>query len=79
MVRFIKLEDVRIDINQIKSYTYRDGSLFIETENDYFSYDKKDIPELDDVVELMDANLCLNHPVNAIIEEEEDQCILKKC
>nr|DAV47594.1 MAG TPA: hypothetical protein [Caudoviricetes sp.] len=71
MLRFIKLEDVRIDINQIKSYSYRDGSLFIETENDYFSYDKKDIPELDDVVELMDANLCLNHPVNAIIEEEE--------
>ena len=70
MLRFIKLEDVRIDINQIKSYTYRDGSLFIETENDYFSYDKKDIPELDDVVELMDANLCLNHPVNAILEEE---------
>lgn len=71
MLRFIKLEDERIDINQIKSYSYRDGSLFIETENDYFSYDKKDIPELDDVVELMDANLCLNHPVNAIIEEEE--------
>jgi hypothetical protein len=71
MVRFIKLEDVRIDINQIKSYSYRDGSLFIETENDYFSYDKKDIPELDDVVDLMDANLCLNHPVNAILEEEE--------
>lgn len=71
MLRFIKLEDERIDINQIKSYTYRDGSLFIETENDYFSYDKKDIPELDDVVELMDANLCLNHPVNAILEEED--------
>lgn len=70
MLRFIKLEDERIDINEIKSYTYRDGSLFIETENDYFSYDKKDIPELDDIVELMDANLCLNHPVNAIIEEE---------
>lgn len=71
MLRFIKLEDVRIDINQIKSYSYKDGSLFIETENDYFSYDKKDIPELDDVVDLMDANLCLNHPVNAILEEEE--------
>jgi hypothetical protein len=71
MLRFIKLEDARIDINQIKSYSYRDGSLFIETENDYFSYDKKDIPELDEVVDLMDANLCLNHPVNAIIEEEE--------
>ena len=71
MLRFIKLEDVRIDINQIKSYSYRDGSLFIETENDYFSYEKRDIPELDDVVELMDANLCLNHPVNAILEEEE--------
>lgn len=71
MLRFIKLEDERIDINQIKSYSYRDGSLFIETENDYFSYEKKDIPELDEVVELMDANLCLNHPVNAIIEEEE--------
>lgn len=71
MLRFIKLENERIDINQIKSYSYSDGSLFIETENDYFSYDKKDIPELDDVVELMDANLCLNHPVNAIIEEEE--------
>lgn len=71
MLRFIKLEDERIDINQIKSYSYRDGSLLIETENDYFSYEKKDIPELDEVVELMDANLCLNHPVNAIIEEEE--------
>lgn len=71
MLRFIKLEDARIDINQIKSYSYSDGYLYIETENDYFSYDKKDIPELDDVVELMDANLCLNHPVNAIIEEEE--------
>lgn len=71
MLRFIKLENERIDINQIKSYSYRDGSLFIETENDYFSYDKKDIPELDEVVDLMDANLCLNHPVNAIIEEEE--------
>ena len=71
MLRFIKLEDERIDINQIKSYSYRDGSLLIETENDYFSYEKRDIPELDEVVELMDANLCLNHPVNAIIEEEE--------
>lgn len=70
MLRFIKLENERIDINQIKSYSYSDGRLLIETENDYFSYDKKDIPELDDVVELMDANLCLNHPVNAIIEEE---------
>lgn len=71
MLRFIKLENERIDINQIKSYSYSDGRLLIETENDYFSYDKKDIPELDDVVELMDANLCLNHPVNAILEEEE--------
>ena len=71
MVKFIKLEDVRIDINQIKSYSYSDGRLLIETENDYFSYDKKDIPELDEVVDLMDANLCLNHPVNAILEEEE--------
>ena len=71
MLRFIKLENERININQIKSYSYNDGHLWIETENDYFSYDKKNIPELDDVVELLDANLCLNHPVNAIIEEEE--------
>lgn len=71
MLRFIKLENERIDINQIKSYSYSDGRLLIETENDYFSYNKKDIPELDEVVDLMDANLCLNHPVNAIIEEEE--------
>lgn len=71
MLRFIKLENERIDINQIKSYSYSDGRLLIETENDYFSYDKKDIPELDEVVDLMDANLCLNHPVNVIIEEEE--------
>lgn len=71
MLRFIKLENERIDVNQIKSYSYSDGRLLIETENDYFSYDKKDIPELDEVVDLMDANLCLNHPVNAIIEEEE--------
>lgn len=71
MLRFIKLENERIDINQIKSYSYSDGCLLIETENDYFSYDKKDIPELDEVVELLDMELCLNHPVNAIIEEEE--------
>ena len=70
MLRFIKLEDARIDINQIKSYSYKDGRLCIETENDYSFYDIEDIPELDDVVDLMDANLCLNHPVNAIIEEE---------
>lgn len=73
MVKFIRLQDVRIDINSIKSYSYKDGYLFIETENDYFSYDKKDIPELDEVVELMDINLCLNHPVNAVIAIETEE------
>ena len=73
MLRFIKLEDERIDIDQIKSYSYKDGYLFIETEDDYFSYDKKDIPELDEVVELLDINLCLNHPVNAVIAIEPEQ------
>lgn len=71
MVKFIRLQDRRINIDQIKSYSYDGETLWIETAEDYFEYKKFNIPELDEVVELLDIELCLNHPVNAIIEEEE--------
>lgn len=71
MVKFIRLQDRRININQIKSYSYDGETLWIETAEDYFEYKKFNIPELDEVVELLDMELCLNHPVNAIVEEEE--------
>ena len=71
MVKFIRLQDRRINIDQIKSYSYDGKTLWIETAEDYFEYKKFNIPELDEVVELLDIELCLNHPVNAIIEEEE--------
>lgn len=71
MVKFIRLQDRRINIDQIKSYSYDGETLLIETAEDYFEYKKFNIPELDKVVELLDMELCLNHPVNAIIEEEE--------
>lgn len=75
MSRIIKIvEDIDcIDINQIKSYTYKDGNLIIETENENISFDKKDIPELDVIAPLVVANLRLNHPtkVNVAIDPEE--------
>lgn len=71
MVKFIRLQDRRINIDQIKSYSYDGETLWIETAEDYFEYKKFNIPELDEVVELLDMELCLNHSVNAIIEEEE--------
>ena len=71
MVKFIRLQDRRINIDQIKSYSYDGETLWVETAEDYFEYKKFNIPELDEVVELLDIELCLNHPVNAIIEEEE--------
>ena len=75
MSRIIKIvEDIDcIDINQIKSYTYKDGNLIIETENENISFDKKDIPELDVIAPLVVANLRLNHPtkVNIAIDPEE--------
>lgn len=71
MVKFIRLQDRRINIDQIKSYSYDGETLWIETAEDYFEYKKFNIPKLDEVVELLDMELCLNHPVNAIIEEEE--------
>lgn len=71
MVKFIRLQDRRINIDQIKSYSYDEETLWIETAEDYFEYKKFNIPELDEVVELLDMELCLNHPVNAILEEEE--------
>lgn len=75
MSRIIKIvEDIDcIDINQIKSYAYKDGNLIIETENENISFDKKDIPELDVIAPLVVANLRLNHPtkVNVAIEAEE--------
>lgn len=71
MVKFIRLQDRRINIDQIKSYSYDGETLWIETAEDYFEYKKFNIPELDEVVELLDMELCLNHLVNAILEEEE--------
>ena len=71
MVKFIRLQDRRINIDQIKSYSYDGETLWIETAEDYFEYKKFNIPELDEVGELLDMELCLNHPVHAILEDEE--------
>lgn len=74
MVKFIRLQDRRINIDQIKSYSYDGEILWIETAEDYL-YKKSNIPELDEVVELLDMELCLNHPINAVvaIETEEEE------
>ena len=50
MVKFIRLQDRRINIDQIKSYSYDGVTLWIETAEDYFDYKKTNIPELDEVV-----------------------------
>ena len=50
MVKFIRLQDRRINIYQIKSYSYDGETLWIETAEDYFEYKKFNIPELDEVV-----------------------------
>lgn len=73
MVKFIRLQDRRINIDQIKSYSYDGETLWIETAEDYFEYKKYNIPELDEVVELLDMELCLNHPINAVVAIEPEE------
>lgn len=65
-VRMIKIAADRFSIDVIKSYSYDDGVLYIETEEDYFQYNKKEVPYLDKVVKLLDDNLVLNPEDDAI-------------
>lgn len=60
MERFIKLGTERIRLSEIKSYSIADGDLCIETEDDYFTYYKEDIENLDDVIKYLDSELVVD-------------------
>ena len=79
MVKFIRLQDHRIGIDQIKLYSYDRETLWIETEEYNFEYKKSNIPDIDEVVELLDMELCLNDPINQTIAfmPENDDAVLK--
>ena len=57
MEKFVKLGTERIRLSEIKSYSIADGDLCIETEDDYFTYYKEDIENLDDVIKYLDSEL----------------------
>ena len=56
MERFIKLGTERIRLSEIKSYSIADGDLCIETEDDYFTYYKEDVENLDAVIKYLDSS-----------------------
>lgn len=60
MEKFIKLGTERIRLSEIKSYSIADGDLCIETEDDYFTYYKEDIENLDDVIKYLDSELVVD-------------------
>lgn len=57
MEKFIKLGEERIRLSEIKSYSATDGDLCIETEDDYFTYYKEDVENLDAVIKYLDSEL----------------------
>lgn len=57
MEKFVKLGTERIRLSEIKSYSAADGDLCIETEDDYFTYYKEDIENLDAIIEYLDSEL----------------------
>ena len=57
MEKFVKLGTERIRLSEIKSYSAADGDLCIETEDDYFTYYKEDIENLDDIIKYLDSEL----------------------
>ena len=60
MEKFVKLGTERIRLSEIKSYSAADGDLCIETEDDYFTYYKEDIENLDDVIKYLDSELVVD-------------------
>ena len=60
MERFIKLGTERIRLSEIKSYSAADGDLCIETEDDYFTYYKEDIENLDAIIKYLDSELVVD-------------------
>lgn len=60
MEKFVKLGTERIRLSEIKSYSAADGDLCIETEDDYFTYYKEDIENLDDIIKYLDSELVVD-------------------
>lgn len=60
MEKFVKLGTERIGLSEIKSYSAADGNLCIETEDDYFTYYKEDIENLDDIIKYLDSELVVD-------------------
>ena len=60
MEKFVKLGTERIRLSEIKSYSIADGDLCIETEDDYFTYYKEDIENLDAIIKYLDSELTVD-------------------
>lgn len=60
MEKFVKLGTERIRLSEIKSYSAADGDLCIETEDDYFTYYKEDIENLDAIIKYLDNELVVD-------------------
>ena len=60
MGKFVKLGTERIRLSEIKSYSIADGDLCIETEDDYFTYYKEDIENLDAIIKYLDSELVVD-------------------
>lgn len=60
MEKFVKLGTERIRLSEIKSYSAADGDLCIETEDDYFTYYKEDIENLDAIIKYLDSELTVD-------------------
>lgn len=60
MEKFVKLGAERIRLSEIKSYSAADGDLCIETEDDYFTYYKEDIENLDAIIKYLDSELVVD-------------------
>lgn len=60
MEKFVKLGTERIRLSEIKSYSIADGDLCIETEDDYFTYYKEDIENLDEIIKYLDSELVVD-------------------
>lgn len=60
MEKFVKLGEERIRLSEIKSYSATDGDLCIETEDDYFTYYKEDVENLDAVIKYLDSELVVD-------------------
>lgn len=60
MEKFVKLGTERIRLSEIKSYSAADGDLCIETEDDYFTYYKEDVENLDAVIKYLDSELVVD-------------------